>query len=96
MCTKIPVRIIYHLPLLHTELMGKQEGKEQMRTFILGTDRGNAVVTALILIMALSIIFITLVPRISAIKRFSHDYKVQVIHAIEERNREIINLYGLH
>ena len=67
-----------------------------MRIFIHGTDKGNAVMIALVLILVLSTIFITLVPRINAIKQSARKYKAQVILTIEQSNKEIINLYDLH
>jgi len=67
-----------------------------MRTFTRGTDKGSAVLSAIALIMILSAIFITIVPRIGAIKRYAREYKAQVISGIEEENRRIIGLYDLH
>ena len=76
--------------------MGGREERERMRIFIHGTDKGNAVLTALVLIIILSTIFVSLVPRIIAIKQFAHEYKTQVLHSIEQSNREILNLYDFH
>jgi len=67
-----------------------------MRTSIRGTDSGNASLTALILIMVLSSVFISIVPRISAIKRYAHEYRIKVISEIEETNREILSRYDLY
>ena len=67
-----------------------------MRIYTHGTDKGNAVLTALILIIVLSTIYITIVLRISAIKRFAYEYKTQVINSIEQDNREIMNLYDFY
>ena len=67
-----------------------------MRISIRGTDRGNAVLTALILIMVLSSVFISLVFRIDAVKRYTHEYKTDVIRNIEQSNREIVNRYDLY
>ena len=76
--------------------MGKQEEKEPMRTFIHGTDTGNAVLTALILIIAFSTVFVSLVPYIISTERFAHEYKTQIIYAIEQSNKEAIKLYDLY
>ena len=59
-------------------------------------DKGNAVLIALVLIMVLSTIFVTLAPRISAMKQFAHEYKAQVIRGIEQSNRELMNLYDIY
>ena len=67
-----------------------------MRIFIHGTDKGSAVLTALVLIMVLSLVFISLVFRIDAVKRYAHEYKAGVIRGIEESNREAINRYDLY
>ena len=67
-----------------------------MRKFIHGTDEGNAVLTVLVLIMVLSTIFITLVPRISAVGKYAHEYKAQVLRTIEQSNAEILSLYDFY
>ena len=67
-----------------------------MRISIRGSDRGNAVLTALVLILVLSSLFISLVYRIDAVKRYSHEYKAGVIRSIEESNREIIDSHDLY
>ena len=67
-----------------------------MQTFIHGTDKGNAVVTALVLIMVLSSILISLLPRITAVKNHARTYKVMVIRSIEQSNREVMNNYDAY
>ena len=67
-----------------------------MRISIHGTDKGNAVLTALVLILILSTIFISLAPRISSTKRYAYEYKAQVLRAIDQSNKEVILLYDLH
>ena len=73
--------------------MEKPEEKAPMPKFIPGTDRGNAFMTALILIIILSSLFIALISRIQTMRRFTNDYRANVIGRIEESNREIINAY---
>ena len=75
---------------------GKRVEKARMRIFTRGTDRGNAAITALILIMALSSFFIVLTARISAAERFAAEYKARVILGIEESNREILSKYDFN
>ena len=67
-----------------------------MLRFIHGTDRGNAVLAALILIIVLSTVFMSLVPRITAMKKFAGEYKANVIGNIEHSNREIMSRYDLY
>ena len=67
-----------------------------MLKFILGTDRGNAVITALVLVMALSFIFMSMAPRIISLKRYASEYKAKVIRDIEQSNREILSKYDLY
>ena len=67
-----------------------------MLRFIHGNDRGNAVLTALILVMVLSTVFMSLIPRIIAMERFAGEYKANVIGNIEESNREIMSRYDLY
>ena len=67
-----------------------------MRIFIHGTDRGNAVLSVLVLIIILSTIFISLVPRITALKQFAHEYKLKTIRGIEQSNKEIMERYDFN
>jgi type II secretory pathway component PulK len=64
-----------------------------MRTFIHGTDRGNATVTALVLVMVLSSVFIAFTARIGAAERLAVGYRTRIAAAIEESNREILSRY---
>jgi hypothetical protein len=61
--------------------------------FIRGTDKGNAVITALVLIMVLSSVTLSLIPRILSTKQFALKYKAIVIHNIELSNKEIMKNY---
>jgi len=70
--------------------------KEKMRTFIHGSDRGNALLAAIILIMILATVFISFVPRITAVNNFAREYKVRALNAIEQENREIRERYDLY
>jgi hypothetical protein len=67
-----------------------------MRISIHGNDRGNAVLTALVLILAVSTTFIALVPRIHAVRRFAFEYKSKVLETINQKNEEVLNKYDLH
>jgi hypothetical protein len=67
-----------------------------MRIFIHGTDKGNAALTALILVMVLSALLISLVTRINATKQFAGDYKNHVIRSIQESNRMLQETYAFH
>ena len=64
-----------------------------MQTFFHGTDKGNAAITALVLILVLSTVFLSLLPRITAVKRYAKEYRAKVILSIEQSNREIMNQY---
>jgi Tfp pilus assembly protein PilX len=64
-----------------------------MPKFIRGTDRGNAVITALVLIMVLSLITLSSIPRIISTRQYAHKYKASIIHDIEHSNREIMRNY---
>jgi competence protein ComGC len=67
-----------------------------MRIFFHGNDKGGAVLLSLVLIMVLSLLFLTLVPRITAIRRFSYTYKESVFDRIKKSNREIVERYDLY
>jgi len=64
-----------------------------MIKFIRGTDRGNAVITVLVLIMVLSSVSLSLIPRILSIKQFAQKYKAMVVRNVELSNMEIIRNY---
>jgi hypothetical protein len=64
-----------------------------MLKFIRGTDKGNAVITALVLIIVLSLTTLSLLPRIMSTKQFAQKYKANTINKIELLNREIIDNY---
>jgi len=63
--------------------------------FIRGTDRGNAVITVLVLIMVLSSVTLSLIPRILSTRQLAHKYKASVVHNIELSNMEIMTNYEL-
>jgi len=63
--------------------------------FIRGTDRGNAVITVLVLIMVLSSVTLSLIPRILSTRQFTNKYKASVVHNIELSNMEIMANYEL-
>jgi len=67
-----------------------------MLKFIRGTDKGNAVITVLVLILVLSLITLSFIPRIISTKDFAHKYKANVIHSIELSNREIMRNYAFN
>jgi len=67
-----------------------------MRIFIRGTDKGNATLVALVLIIVLSSVFIAFTARVGAAERFAREYKARLISAIEETNREILSNYDIH
>jgi len=67
-----------------------------MRIFVHGTDKGSALLSALVLIIILSTLAISFIPRISATKQYARTYKWQVINRIERENREILDTYDLH
>ena len=61
-----------------------------------GSDKGNAVLTALVLILAVSTTFTALAPRIHAAKRFASEYKMHILETINHKNEEVLNKYDLH
>ena len=67
-----------------------------MLKFFHGNDRGTAMLTALVLIIVLSTVFISFTGRIVAARRYAGDYKDSVIRKIEQSNKEIMNQYDLN
>lgn len=66
-----------------------------MRISFHGNDRGNAVLVSLILILALSLVLVSVVPRITALKRYAYEYKARVIERIQSENQELVQRYDL-
>ena len=89
-------RIICRFRLPLTARTEEPEGRGLMRTFFRGTDRGNAAIAALVLIIVMSLVFIALTERIDAAGRYAAEYKARTIRAIEETNREIMEKYDLY
>ena len=77
-------------------LTEKKEETGIMRISFHGSDRGNAVLQALIMIMALSIIFLSLTLRINAAARYAHEYRERLLKTIQDANREIRERYDLY
>ena len=67
-----------------------------MRISIHGTDKGNATITAMVLIMVLSTVFIAFTTHIGAAETYAKEYKARIITGIEESNREVLNKYDIH
>ena len=67
-----------------------------MRIFIHGSDRGNAMITAMTLVIVLSTLFISFVPRITAVRNLSREYKSRILLDIEQENNELRNRYELY
>jgi len=67
-----------------------------MRIFIRGTDKGNAALTALVLVVVLSSFFMSIVPRLSAVNQYTAKYKALIIRGIEEFNREVLETYDFN
>ena len=76
--------------------MENLEEMDLMRTYIHGTDKGNAVFKSLILIILLSSVFISFIGRISVIEQYTLKYKAQVLSSIEQSNMEIMYRYEFH
>ena len=67
-----------------------------MQMFFRGTDKGNATITAMVIVIVLSSVFIAFIALIGATERYARDYKARVIAAIEESNREILGKYDIY
>ena len=67
-----------------------------MRISIHGSDSGYAVIFALVLITAFTMIFAAFVSRVCSMQNYSARNKERVIHSIEQSNREILNSYDLY
>jgi competence protein ComGC len=59
-------------------------------------DKGNATLAALVLILILSLVFLSLVPVITARSRLARDYKAEVLERIRTTNSELVSFYDLY
>ena len=67
-----------------------------MRISVRGTDRGGALLSALVLILVLSAFCAVLAQRVTAASRLAETAKSRVIESIGITNREIRSLHDLH
>ena len=67
-----------------------------MRIFIHGNDRGNAMLSVIVLILVLSAFFITLTEQINVAEKTISKIKTGIIKEIEQQNREAMNGYDLY
>ena len=73
-----------------------QQEMDKMRLYIHGSDRGNAILLSLILILSLSLVFLALLPRIAAVNKYAIEYKENVILKIQSENKEIKKRYDIN
>jgi len=66
-----------------------------MRTFVRGTDKGNALLLSVALVFILSTAVMLAIPRILALKKYAAKYRTEVLEDIEKKNMEIMLLYDL-
>jgi hypothetical protein len=67
-----------------------------MRISFHGNDRGNATLAALVLIIILSLVFLSLVPAIAARGTLARKYKEDVLRKIRTANSELVSSYDLY
>ena len=85
-----------HLRSCPMELTTGPEETAQMRISVRGTDSGSALLSSLIFILVVSLLFVSLVPRISSMNRLADETKNRVYAEIEQANREIMKNHDLH
>jgi hypothetical protein len=66
-----------------------------MRTLLRGSDRGNALAGAVVLLLAFSLVFLSLVPRVMATGQNARFFKERVLVQIEQENREIVQRHDV-
>lgn len=60
-----------------------------------GNDEGNALLISVVLIMVLSLLFLTIVPHITALKNIGRQEKARVLAKVERQNREVMEKYDI-
>ncbi|GHV88637.1 hypothetical protein AGMMS50267_09970 [Spirochaetia bacterium] len=66
------------------------------RIFTHGNDEGAALLWAVALIVMLSLVFVSFVPRVIGAQKFASQYKASVLREIQETNKEISNRYDVN
>lgn len=77
------------------EQMERKEVRMPVQTSIPGNDKGSMVFFTLILVITLSFVFFSIVSRVSALEKYTYQYKEKVISDINAANEEIMKRYGL-
>lgn len=70
--------------------------KNKIRILFLGTDKGGVLFEAVVLLFVFSLLFLSLVPRIAAMKETAAVYRKQVFSRIQQENEEILRNHDLH
>lgn len=66
-----------------------------MRTLLRGSDRGNALIGAVVLLLAFSLAFLSLVPRVMAMGQNARLFKERALIRIEQENEEILRRHDV-
>ncbi len=67
-----------------------------MRISFRGNDEGGVLLIAVVLIMAFSILFLSVVPYISALHSVGNKEMTRVLEKIQTQNSEVLEKYDLH
>jgi hypothetical protein len=60
-----------------------------------GSDRGNALIGAVVLLFAFSLVFLSLVPRVMAMEQNARLFKERALMRIERENGEILRRHDV-
>jgi hypothetical protein len=66
-----------------------------MRTLLRGSDRGNALIGAVLLVLVFSLLFLSLVPRVMVMAENARLFKERALIQIEKENREILQRHDI-
>ena len=67
-----------------------------MQILIHGNDRGNAMLIVLVLILILSVTFMSFTAHINSLEKLANRTKTELMIDIEQSNTEVRNRYDIH
>lgn len=70
--------------------------KNRIRILLHGSDSGSALLTAVILLLVFSILYLSFASRVAAMKKNTAVYREQVFSRIQKENDEVMRKHDLH
>ena len=78
------------------ELMEKKQEMDLMQISFHGNNEGSALIISILLIIIISLIFLSVVPHIKAFQDISCKEKMRVLNGISQQNKAVLEKYDIH